>query len=128
MKRWDALNVGHLSRFEKFRPVVDMFEDEKEVVFTAELPGMKKEDLTLNISERGLNLGVQHREKTESEAKAKGWYEHSASSRFEGFSQYSSFPCLVDPTKAVATFKNGVLEIRVPKQCVDRGGKCVKIK
>ena len=127
LKRWDALNIGQLSKLERAAPSVDMFEDEKEIVFTAELPGVHKDDLKLSVSEKGLRLGAEHSERKEQERHGRHFVMHSSASRFEGFSQYWSFPCAVDASKARATFKNGVLEVRVPKMHADKRGKHVRI-
>ncbi len=114
---------GTFRRFEKMmaEPFVDSFETDKEVVATAELPGVKKSDLTLRVTETGLSIKVEHREKQEHERKIHGGVEYSSSSRFEGFSRYVSFSSPVDAAKAKASYKNGVLEVRVPKIAQAKG-------
>lgn len=93
-------------------PVIDVFQTKDEVVATIELPGVKKENIALKVSANALLLQVRqgHRE----EKHEPGHYEYSA--RFEGHSESVSLPARVDSTKAKATYKNGVLEVRVPKQ------------
>jgi HSP20 family protein len=92
-------------------PVIDVFQTREEVVATIELPGVRKENISLKVSPSSLLLQVRqgHRE----ERREQGHYEYSA--RFEGHSETVSLPAAVDSAKARATYKNGVLEVRVPK-------------
>jgi HSP20 family protein len=103
-------------------PVIDVFQTKDEVVATVELPGVKKENISLKVSASSLLLQVRqgHRE----EKHSTGHYEYSA--RFEGHSESVSLPARVDSAKAKATYKNGVLEVRVPK--VDEGAKAGSVK
>ncbi|VVB68216.1 Small heat shock protein HSP16.5 [Candidatus Norongarragalina meridionalis] len=110
------------AEFEFPRPVLESFETASEVVVTAELPGVRKEDLRLNVSERGMELGVVRREHSE---KHRG-ETHESSSRFSGFTRYVSFPCAVDASAAKASFRNGILEVRVPKK-ERHAGRAVRI-
>ncbi len=96
-------------------PHVDYFETPKEIVMTAELPGVKKEDISLKVTETGLTLKVQQKEKHERETKENGRYEYAYSSRFQGYSRFIPFSKPVLANKAKATCKNGVLEVRAPK-------------
>ncbi len=104
-------------------PVIDVFQTKDEVVATIELPGVKKENISLKVSPSSLVLQVRsgrREEKHELEH-----YEYSA--RFEGHSESVSLPARVDSTKAKATYKNGVLEVRVPKQAEGAKAGSVKI-
>lgn len=116
-------------RFKDFLgPVVDSFETENEVVVTAELPGVEKQDIKLHVTDEGISIKVARKEAKEKEEKEekKGYYAYYSSSRFEGFSEYVSFEVPVDASKTKASFKNGVLEVRIPKKKVT-GGREVKI-
>lgn len=93
-------------------PVIDVFETKDEVVSTIELPGVKKEDISLKISPSALMLQVRQGHSEEKHNAAH--YEYSA--RFEGHSQTVSLPSRVVSSKAKATYKNGVLEVRIPKE------------
>ncbi|MFA6049493.1 MAG: Hsp20/alpha crystallin family protein [Candidatus Micrarchaeia archaeon] len=104
-----------LMREEFNEPNIDLFETPKEVVATAEVPGVKKEELSVKITENGMTLTVKQNERHEHESKERGKYEYSFSSRFQGYSRYIPFPSRVAANKAKATYKNGVLEIRAPK-------------
>ena len=93
-------------------PVIDVFETKDEVVATMELPGVKKEDIALKVSPSSLALQVRRGQREEK--KEPGHYEYAA--RFEGHSQVVSLPSRVVSSRAKATYKNGVLEVRVPKE------------
>lgn len=109
------------------KPVSDIFENQSEVITTVELPGVKKENLKLNITNSGISLKVEEKSQEHKREKKHGIYTEYSSSRFSGYSQFLSFPTEVDASKAKATFKNGVLEVRVPK--VHKGkGKEIKIE
>jgi HSP20 family protein len=92
-------------------PYVDMIETDKDVVFTAELPGVQKDKININVTENRIEVSVEAEEKKEK--KEEGIYEYRA--RYEGFKSSYSTSVPVDADKAKATYKNGVLEIRVPK-------------
>ncbi len=80
---------------EEREPLVDMMEEEKDVVVVAELPGVEKDDISLYITEDRLTISVDtpkrkyHRELT--------------------------LPARVDSKSARASYKNGVLEVRLRK-------------
>ncbi len=124
----DNLMFRKLVREEFNEPHIDFFETPKEAVVTAELPGVKKEDVTVKVAENGLTLTVHQKEKHEHETRQKGNYEYSYSSRFQGYSRYIPFSSKVLANKAKATYKNGVLEVRAPKAAPGREEKQKHVK
>jgi HSP20 family protein len=94
-----------------WHPHVDMYEKDDSIVVKADLPGLKKEDIQLSIEEGDLIL--QGQSKTESEVKEEDFYysERTAGS----FYRRLALPSEVKPDKIEANFKEGVLEIRIPK-------------
>ncbi len=96
--------------------LVDVRETDKEIAVTAELPGMNKEDIELNVTEDRVEIRVQKKEKKKEEKEGYKAYGR----RYMGF--YKSFP-LSTPVKsedARATYKNGVLEVILPKKEVTK--------
>lgn len=92
-------------------PSSDIYQKDDKIVVKAELPGVAKEDIDISI-ENG-NLVVKGVRKAEEEVKEEDYY---CSERFSG-SFYRSFP-MPDGVKADtidAEFKDGALEVRVPK-------------
>ncbi|HIH19874.1 TPA: Hsp20/alpha crystallin family protein [Candidatus Micrarchaeota archaeon] len=125
-RMWLDFDVPLPARMEKFwnefsRPFVDSFETEEEIVVTAELPGIKKEDVKLRVDENGLSIKVEEKSRHHEEKKREGVQYKAYSARFKGYSEYISFSTAVDASKAKATFKNGVLEVRIPKIAKAKG-------
>lgn len=104
-------------------PLVEMREEGNDVLVSAELPGVGKEDIKLRVTSERMEIRVEKKEKTEE--KKRGYY--ACSSRFEGYHEALSFPAAVDAKKAKATFRNGMLEVRVPKKGAAEGGE-IKIE
>ena len=114
---------NELSTLGDWQPKVDITETKDTVVVKAELPGMKKEDLDLNISENLLT--IKGEKKKEEEVKEKGYYYSERS--YGSFTRTVELPKEVQTDKVRASFKDGVLEIRVPKT-EEAKRKEVKIK
>lgn len=92
-------------------PVIDLYEDRDEVVLKAELPGLSKEDLHVEVSDSALT--IKGEKKREEDVKEEDYY---CSERCYGtFSRTVELPCEVKAEEAKASLKNGVLEIRLPK-------------
>jgi HSP20 family protein len=96
---------------EEVSPSVDIFEEGNDVVVKAELPGMKKEDLEVNFTDG--NLIITGEKKQEEKVEKKDYYRMERS--YGAFTRSFRLPADVQGDKAKATFKEGVLEIRVPK-------------
>ena len=104
-------------------PAIEIYEEKDDVVVKAELPGMKKEDLELNISDNLLT--IKGEKKKEEEVKEKGYYYSERS--YGSFTRTVEIPKDVQTDKVKASFKDGVLEIRLPKT-EEAKRKEVKIK
>jgi HSP20 family protein len=96
---------------EEVSPSVDIFEEGNDVVVKAELPGMKKEDLEVNFAHG--NLIISGEKKQEEKVEKKDYYRMERS--YGAFTRSFRLPAAVQGDKAKATFKDGVLHIRVPK-------------
>ena len=94
-----------------FEPAIDVREEVDRLIVTADLPGVKKEEL--GISVEGNRLILRGERKQEEETKKKNYY---SSERFYGaFSRVIELPSGVDADKIRAAYKDGVLEIVLPK-------------
>ena len=92
-------------------PSVDIFETDNEVVVKAEMPGMTKDDIQVSLSDNILT--IKGEKKKEEEKSDKDYYR---SERVYGaFMRSLPLPAEVNPEKIHAAFKNGVLEVRLPK-------------
>ncbi len=95
-------------------PPVDIFDNDGEIVLKAELPGLKKEDIDINVEDNLLTLrGERKREKEVSDKNDKGVFR---SERVYGsFSRSFTLPTSVAADKINASYKDGVLTISLPK-------------
>ncbi len=103
-------------------PLIDLFEKDDKVVVRAEVPGLEAKDVEVQIDEEGLT--IQGERKFEEEVKEENFYRLER--RYGSFHRFVPFPVEVKPDKARATFKNGVLEVTVPK--AEPKKKAIKLK
>jgi HSP20 family protein len=92
-------------------PSVDIFEDGNDVVVKAEVPGMKKEEIEVNLSLDTITISGQKNEETKVDKKDFYRLERT----FGSFSRKLRLPADILTDKARASFKDGVLEVRIPK-------------
>ncbi len=92
-------------------PAVDVLESKDAYIIRAELPGMKKEDLNLEVKDGTLTLTGERK----SEELAEG-VEYRSVERVNGkFVRSFALPKTVNHEAIQATYKDGVLEVHVPK-------------
>jgi len=92
-------------------PSVDMFETDNEVVIKAALPGMKADEVEINVTGEMLTLKGETREKSEVKDKA----YHLREQRWGTFERSVPLPTSVVSDKAKAEFEDGILTITLPK-------------
>mgnify|MGYP001774443695 CR=1 FL=1 len=90
---------------------VDIYEDAENIVLKAELPGLNKEDISVSLTEDTVTISGK---KTEEKKIEKENYLRKEI-KTGSFSRSFTLPCAVDREKVKATYKNGVLEIVLPK-------------
>ena len=94
-----------------FGPKVDVYETDDAVSVKAELPGVDPADIEINATEDTVTLTGETRR--EEEVDEEGYYRSERS--FGRFQRRIDLPAAVKANEAKATFKNGVLEITLPK-------------
>lgn len=92
-------------------PSVDLYEEKGKVVVRAELPGIKKEDITLTLTEDTLTLQAER--KQENEVKNERYHVREGS--YGTFHRVLALPADVKAEKATADYKDGILTIHLPK-------------
>ncbi|MGR8941428.1 MAG: Hsp20/alpha crystallin family protein [Gammaproteobacteria bacterium] len=92
-------------------PKVDIIETDDEVKVHAALPGVKKEDLDVTLSNQMITIKASTKQEAKKES---GEYYRREISRGE-FQRSLPLPAQVDSDKAKASFKDGMLEIVLPK-------------
>jgi len=96
---------------EETAPHVDIFEEGDELIVKAELPGLDREDI--NVTLRDDLLTISGEKKKEEKIEEKNYYRLERSSG--SFTRSFHLPVEVQTDKVKATFKSGVLEMRMPK-------------
>ena len=104
-------------------PAVDMVDDKEEIVVKADLPGLDQKDIEVTVHDG--TLTIRGARKDEKEEKKEGYYYTERSSG--AFTRTLTLPVGVDADKVKATFKQGVLEVHLPK-AREAKGKTVEIK
>jgi HSP20 family protein len=108
-----------LSRFSHLTPAViteiipsiDVYVDKNDVVVKAELPGIRKEDIDITLTQDSITISGEKRK--EEKIEKKNYYRWECSYGF--FSRVLALPSEVQTDKVKTQFKDGVLEIRIPK-------------
>ena len=108
-----------------FNPQVNMTEDEKSILVSAELPGLEEKDIEISLSKDSLTIKGEKKEETEQKDKEAYYLERS----FGSFTRVLPIPKDVNTEKAEASFKKGVLTISLPKlEKEKQSQKKIKIK
>jgi HSP20 family protein len=94
-----------------WRPATDVIETDKEIVFKAELPGVKKEEVSVELE--GDTLTIKGERKEEKEEKGKKM--HRVERVYGSFMRSFTLPDNVDSKSIRAEMKDGVLEVHLPK-------------
>ncbi len=100
-----------MHEMEEVLPTVDIFEDGNDIVVKAELPGMKKGDIEVKLSDGTITISGE--KKKEEKVEKRDYFRMERS--YGSFSRAFNLPSEVQSEKAKAQFKDGILEIRVPK-------------
>jgi len=108
-----------------FIPAVNTREGDDAYYIEVDLPGVKKEDINIDVDENTLTISGER--KVKQEHKEDNFYK--VESVYGKFERSFSLPEDVDTDKIEAEFKNGVLEIKIPKvQKVEQTPKKIEIK
>jgi len=92
-------------------PALDVYEEKDDVVVKAELPGMSKEDIDLAL--KGSTLTLRGEKNKEEELKEEDYFFSERS--YGAFARNIDLPAEVKTDQVKATFKDGILQIRLPK-------------
>jgi HSP20 family protein len=98
-------------RARRWVPAMDLVETEDSLVLKADLPGLTKEDVSIEVKDDVLTVAGER--KAEHEEKADGYYRVERA--FGSFSRSLTLPHGIDADSINADFTDGVLEVRIPK-------------
>ncbi len=104
---------------DKYSMPVEMTDKGKEFIVKAELPGVKKEDLDIDIDKKYITINAKKEEETEVDENS---YKKSEF-RYGEFSRTVYFPEEIDVEKTEAKLEHGVLKINAPKVRVEKESK-----
>jgi len=107
---WGANATEELGQ-RTFLPAVDVRETPTALVFSAELPGLKKEEVKITLENQVLTLSGERKHESEN----KDEKVHRVERSYGSFVRSFTLPGNVKASEATAAFENGVLRITVPK-------------
>ena len=107
----DEEPFGRMRMFEQWAPSVDIYETDEALVVQAELPGIEKKDVKVEVKDGVLTISGERRY----EKDVKEENIHRIERSYGKFVRSFSLPTNIDVDHVDATMKNGVLEIRLPK-------------
>lgn len=106
-----------------FAPALDLSENDDELVVKAELQGVDPKEVDISLT--GDLLTIKGEKKSEKEEKGKNF--HRIERSYGSFSRSVRLPCEVREDEVKAEYKNGVLDLRLPK-AADTRRKSIKIE
>ena len=108
----------------QYSPSVDIAESDKEFEIQFQLPGLKKEDIQINVDNDRLTVSGER--KFENEKKEKNY--HTVESHYGSFSRSFYLPDSVNAEKIDASYKDGILTVLVPKDAKKESKRTISIK
>ena len=103
---WEGTQLPATTAFK-----VDISEDEDAFYIEAEMPGLKKEDISLGVEEDVLTIKGERKKETEEQGKN----YHRVERNYGSFSRSFNLGELIDQENIEASFENGVLHVSLPK-------------
>ena len=104
--------LGNLPRMSEWSPPVNVEDTGREILVTAELPGMKKEDITIELENNVLTIrGEKKLERKETDEGRRYLYERQVGQ----FARSFTLPQMVAADRIQARFQDGILTVTMPK-------------
>jgi HSP20 family protein len=107
-----------------FYPQVDIEESDKEIIVSAELPGIDRRDIDITVSRNVLTIRGEKRDERENTRKNYTYTERS----YGSFERSVALPTTVKGEKAQAKFDKGVLTITLPKTAPSKSPRRIAVK
>jgi HSP20 family protein len=104
---------GQSGNFTAPMPQIDIIDKDAEVKLIADLPGMREEDIHIDLAHRVLTISGEKREETE-EGDEEG-ERHVRERHYGAFRRSFTLPDSIDRDQIEASLRNGVLTVRLPK-------------
>jgi HSP20 family protein len=103
---------GQTGEMQAFAPAVDIYEDEAMITVSAQIPGVKADEVHIDVENNVLTLSGER--KLEREDKREGY--HRIESSYGSFTRSFVLPESADSEKVEANLSDGVLSVRIPKR------------
>jgi HSP20 family protein len=100
-------------------PSMDMYETPEEIIIVAEVAGVEKEELEVEINAKAVRVSGSRKEIP----RMRNANYRLAEIRYGGFERILFLPSLVDPEVVSASYMNGLLQIRIAKILTDKTHK-----
>ena len=95
-------------------PLIDVIDHPDSVEVLAEMPGVDKKDIDVNVNEHSVAISAEQKHEVKEEQEKKGYYFHERS--FQKFYRSIPLPSEVIPEKTNAEFKAGILKLTLQKK------------
>jgi HSP20 family protein len=109
--KWELPDWAKMSALDLKLPKMDIIDRDVDVMVRADLPGVKKGDVDVSLTDNTITI----KGSTSEEKKEEGGDYYRCETMQGSFSRTMSLPSEVDGSKAKSTFKDGVLKVVVPK-------------
>jgi HSP20 family protein len=129
-QQWGQLGMGHggqgmaTTGSAFFSPPVEIFEREGHLVVRADLPGLTKDDVHVEVTDEALTIEGERR--SEHEERQGGFFRSER--RYGTFHRQIPLPEGVNPDQVKASFKDGVLEVSMPAPQRQARGRQIEIQ
>lgn len=108
-----------------WRPSVDVLEEDDEIVFRVEVPGLDPKDIDVRVDDQTVTIRGETKE--EKRINGDGYYHRER--RYGHFFRSIPLPVRVKASQARASYRHGLLEIRVPREEEDAGrGRRIQVE
>lgn len=108
----------NLRKTSTWRPAIEVKQNDKDYAVKVQLPGVKKEDINIDLNNDYLTVSAEIKE--EKESKGENEKIHTSEFRYGKYVRTISFDNPVKTENCIAEFKNGVLSITLPKQKIEK--------
>ena len=108
------------------QPLVDISDKGKEIEVVAELPGLDKDNINVEVDGSSITIKGEQKSASMQEDRKKGYFRQERS--FSSFYRKLPLPAEVIPEKVDAEFRNGLLKVRLKKKHFSAKGKGRTIK
>ena len=116
LTRFSEVWTGDEGLMERVRiPSLDLSETDGEVQIKVDVPGMKPEEIDIEVTGNTVRISGQHTEEKKEDKEEKGRTYHRIERRSGSFSRSVELPCAVKEDKVSAEYKDGVLKMTLPK-------------